>query len=155
MMELEASERLIVWAVRRWVAGLRCNDGAQWQLVGREFRRQFNGQDGIRALAGFARLIDGLQHGARRPVRLHRACYPFLSADEVHLVCFVAACQAPVSAVARVRAEWLVRLEGVGDLLQAGTQLGNLMHRHGLTLPQRTAENAGGREDTEVLVAVH
>ena len=155
MMELDVSERLIVWAFRRWVQGLRHNDGTHWALVGREFGRQFNGPDGTKALAGFARLIDGLQHGARRTVRLHQACCPCLAADEVSLVCFVAACQRPAALVARVRAESLVHADGVGDLLQAGSLLADLMQRHGLMLPQRTQSDIPGRGTTEMSITVH
>lgn len=155
MMELEVSERLIVWAFRRWVQGLRRNDGTQWAMVGKEFGRQFNGPDGTAALAGFARLIDGLQHGARRTVRLHQACCPCLAADEVSLVCFVAACQRPAAPLARVRAESLVHTDGVGDLLQAGSRLAGLMRRHGLVLPQRTRSDIQGRGQAEMPMTVH
>lgn len=136
--ELDVSERLVIWALRRWVRGLRQNDGTQWTLVWKEFGRQFNGRDGTRALAGFVRLIDGLQRHTRRVMRLHLACCPYLSADEVCLVGFVAACQGNEPAVARARAEWMVHAEGVGDMLEAGAQLAAIMQRHGLVFPKRT-----------------
>ena len=41
MSELDPSERLIVWAFRRWVLGLRQNNGEHWAFVWNEFARQF------------------------------------------------------------------------------------------------------------------
>jgi len=155
MMELDVSERLIVWAFRLWVQGLRRNDGTQWALVVKEFGRLFKGSDGTAALAGFARLIDGLRHSARRTVRLHQACCPCLTADEVSLVCFVAACQRPAASLARVRAESLVRAEGVGDMLQAGSRLAGFMRRHGLLLPQRTQSDIAGQGTAEISITLH
>ncbi len=144
-IELDASEQLIVWALRRWVGGLRQNDGTQWTLVWREFGRQFSQQDGTRALAGFARLIDGIQRHARRVMRLHQACCPCLSADEVCLVGLIAACQCPAPATAKARAEWMVHADGVGPMLEAGTQFASIMQRHGMTLPWRTETDIDGR----------
>lgn len=155
MTELDISERLVVWAFRRWIQGLRRNDGAHWAMVGREFGRQFNGQDGTRALAGFARLIDSWQRYARRVVRLHQACCPCLSADEASLIGFVAACQGLSPSLARVRAESLVRDEGVGDLLEAGMQLAAVMRRHGLPLPQRRLACLAGAQETAPRPTIH
>lgn len=154
-MALAPSERLIVWAFRRWVLGLRRNDGAQWTIVGKEFSRQFDRHDGTIALAGFARLIDGLQRRARRVMHIHQVCCPCLSADEVCLVALVAACQAPVPSAARARAEWLVRGDGVGDLLDAGTRLACLMLRHGLSLPQRSQAKIPVRDTAPEAVILH
>ena len=42
----------------------------------------------------------------------------------------------------RIAAEWLVRGDGDGDLLEAGAQLADVISRHGITLPQRTASQA-------------
>ena len=153
--ELDPPERLIVWALRRWVRGLRANDGAQWVLVWKEFGRQFNGADGTLALAGFARLMDGLQRRARRVMRLHQACCPCLSADEIALVGFVASCQGQMGSAAKARAEWLVRGDGVGDLLEAGAQLADVMDRHGMTLPQRIEATVPHEGRYEAPVTVH
>lgn len=154
-MALAPSERLIVWAFRRWVSGLRRNDGTQWTIVSKEFSRQFDGRDATMALAGFARLIDGLLRRARRVMHLHQVCCPCLSADEVCLVALVAACQGPAPSTARARAEWLVRGDGVGDLLEAGTQLAFLMRRHGMSLPQRSPAAVPAYEAPLEPVTVH
>ncbi len=147
-MDLDDSERLIVWTLRRWVRGLRQNDGTQWTLVWKEFGRAFNGRDGTIALAGFVRLIDGFQCHARRGMRMHQVCCSCLSADELRLVSLISACQWPEPAAAKARAAWLVHNDGVGALLEAGTQLAKLMRRHGMTLPRRT--QAYGKWDGEI-----
>ena len=153
--ELDVSERLIIWALRRWVHGLRQNDGRQWTLVWKEFGRQFNGRDGTIALAGFVQFVDALQRHTRRAMQLHRVCCSYLSTDEIRLIGIVAACQGEAAIVAKARAEWLVHAEGIGDILEAGAKLATIMQRNGLTLPRRKKghlhEDVG--VDTELMPA--
>ncbi len=136
--ELEPSERLIVWAFRRWVLGLAQNNGGHWSLVWNEFVRQFGAGDGKEAMTGFAKLVKGLHGHARRSIGHHQPCCSCLCADEVSIVCLVAACQHRQPRLARGLAEWLVLPDGAGDLLAAAVQLGHIMRRHGLRLPVRT-----------------
>ncbi len=146
MAELDPSERMIVRAFRRWVLGLQQNDGGHWTLVWNDFARQFGASDGKQALSAFASLVKGLQCYARRAIRHHRPCCACLGADEVSLLCLVAACQHGRPGLARGLAEWLVRPEGAGELLQAGTRLAQVMRRHALNLPRRTANETSARE---------
>ncbi|MFQ5784533.1 MAG: hypothetical protein ACE5H8_06885 [Alphaproteobacteria bacterium] len=139
MAELDPAERLIVWAFRRWVLGLLENKGGYWSCVWNEFARQFGARDGKEALSSFATLIKGLQCYARRTIHHHHPCCPCLGADEVSLICFVAACQNRRPQLARSLAEWMVHPDGAGELLEAGIRLAQAMRRHALNLPERTA----------------
>lgn len=136
--ELDPSERLIVWAFRRWLLGLPQNAGEHWSFVWNDFARQFGAQDGKEALSAFTGLIKGLQCYARRTIHHHQPCCPCLGADEVCLVSLVAACQNHQRQLARALAEWMVQSDGVGDLLEAGMRLARVMQRHSLNLPGRT-----------------
>jgi len=147
--DLDPSERFIVWAFRRWVLGLQQNNGEHWSLVWSEFTRQFGVNDGREALSGFARVIKELQCHARRNIHHHHPCCPCLCADEISLVYFVAACQNRQSRLARGLAEWLVRPDGAGDLLEAATRLAGVMRRHALHLPVRTKKTAFDTESAE------
>ena len=146
---------MIVWAFRRWVQGLRHNDGRHWTMIGKEFQRHLGAPDGVHAFAGFARMADALQRRGRRVMRVHQVCCPRLSADELCLVGLVAACQAPTPSAARARAEWLVRSEGIGELLEAGARLAMLMRNHDLTLPQRAAGGSTGSDTAVRSMTIH
>lgn len=137
MAELEPAERLVVWAFRRWVTGLHLNAAGHWSLVRREFVRQFGSDAGQRALGAFAALIRAIQGHARRRITYHQPCCPCLGADEALLVSFVFACQHRQWALARSAAEWMVRDDGVGDMMGAGGRLGALMRERELVIPDR------------------
>ncbi len=127
----------MVWSFRRWVLGLKQNTGDHWNFVWNEFARQLGSKDGRDALTGFAGLIKTIQCHARRRICHHQPCCAYLGADEVSLVCFVAACQSGERRLARSLAEWLVTGDGIGDMLEAGFRLAAGMRRHGLILPER------------------
>lgn len=133
--ELTVGEHLLVWSFRRWVLGLRANDGGHWSLVWNEFARQFGPRDGRAALSAFARLIHTLLCRARRTLRHHQPCCPCLGADEVRIVALVAACQN--GGPARALAEELAAPSATGDLLDAGGRLARIMARRNLALPAR------------------
>lgn len=140
MAELAPAERFIVWCFRRWVLGLRENNGEHWSFVWNEFARQFGAKDGKEALSGFAGLIKGLQCYARRAIQHHQPCCPCLGADEVSLICFVAACQNRQPHLALSLAEGMVQPEGAGELLEAGIRLAEVMRQYALNLPERTGK---------------
>ena len=146
--ELAPSEQFVVWSFRRWVLGLKQNTGDHWNFVWNEFARQLGSQDGRDALSGFAGLIKTIQCHARRRICYHQPCCGSLGADEVSLVCFVAACQSGQRRLARSLAEWLVTGEGIGDMLEAGFRLAEGMRRHGLILPERCGESRPIPQDT-------
>ena len=153
--ELDPSEIIVVRAFRRWVLGLQHNDGGHWTMVWNDFARQFGATDGKEALSGFAGLVKGLQCHARRTIRHHRPCCACLGTDEISLLCLVAACQNGRPGLARSLAEWLVRPEGAGELLQAGTRLAQVMRRHNLHLPARTTLDRGPEPAERPSITVH
>ena len=148
MSELHASERLIVWSFRRWVLGLLENRGEHWSLVWNEFTRQFGAHQGKDALSGFAALMKGVQCHARRTIHHHQPCCPCLGDDEVCVLSLVAACQSRELRRARFIAEWLVEPDGVGELLQAGSRLAEMMRQHALILPERAGSMEHGTAAT-------
>ncbi len=137
MNELDPSERLVVWSFRRWVLGLKQNTAAHWDFVWNEFARQLGSQDGREALSGFACMVKALQCNARRRIHYHQPCCPGLGADEVSIVCFVAACQNGQLGLARALAQWLVKPDGSDEMITAATRLAEGMQSHGLVFPER------------------
>lgn len=142
--ELEPAERLIVWAFRRWVFGLRRNTGEHLPLVWREFETRFGPCDSQEALSGFVGLINGLQCFARRKFCHHQPCCPCLGADEVRIVDFVAACQHRHMQLTRTMAEWMVESDAVGELIDNGRRVAQVLRRHGLLLPMRRMQAEPG-----------
>ena len=135
--ELDLPERFIVWSFRRWVLGLKENSAAHWDLVWSEFSRQMGARDGQDALSGFAGMVKVLQGSARRRIRHHPPCSPYLTADEVSILCFVAACQNGQQQLARSVAEWLVEADGIEEMIKAGKCLAGRMQCHSLVCPER------------------
>lgn len=135
--ELDPAERLVVRSFRRWVLGLKQNTADHWDYVWEEFASQLGPQDGRDALSGFAGMVKALQCNARRRICYHQPCCPYLGADEVSIVCFVAACQNGELCLARSLVEWLIKSEGTEEIIEAGRRLAEGMHRHGLTFPER------------------
>lgn len=135
--ELDPAERFIVWSFRRWVQGLRQNTADHWNFVWNEFARQLGSEDGHNALSGFAGMVKTMQCNARRRICYHQPCCPYLGADEVSIVCFVAACQRGHLQLARSHAEWLIKSEGMEEMIEAGSRLANGMRQHGLVFPER------------------
>lgn len=140
--ELAPAERLIVWSFRRWVLGLRQNTAEHWNLVWNEFSRQLGNQDGRDALSGFAGMVKTLQCNARRRICYHQPCCPYLGADEVSIVCFVAACQSGQLRLAHALAEWLIKSEATEEMIEAGSRLADGMRDHGLAFPERCSTAA-------------
>ncbi len=134
---LDRAEHLILWSFHRWVLGLNENTAQHWSLVWNEFGREFGARQGRTALTGFASLVRALQCHARRNIRYHRPCCPCLGADELWLLSFVAACQRRDHTRARAVAEWKVRDQGIGDLLDAGARFARSMSDHALILTLR------------------
>lgn len=144
MTELAPAERFIVWCFRRWVLGLRENNGSHWSLVWNEFARQLGAQDGKAALSNFTNLVKCLQVYSRRKIYHHQPCCPCLSGDEAWVISLVAACQNRQLCLARSLAEWMIEPEGTGDLLDAGLRLAEAIQRHALNLQHRPVELAPG-----------
>ena len=147
--ELDPSEQFIVWSFRRWVLGLKQNTGDHWNMVWNEFARQLGSDDGRDALSGFALIIKALQCYARRRITYHQPCCPYLGADEVSLVCFIAACQNGETRLSRSLAEWLVKAEGAGEMMEAGHRLADAMRQHGLLFPPRIKTPAAAQRAPE------
>ncbi|HEM47051.1 MAG TPA: hypothetical protein ENO23_08405, partial [Alphaproteobacteria bacterium] len=123
MGELGQAEHLVAWGFRRWVAGHADGNGHHWAMVWNDFARTLGTGDGRDALGGLEAMVRAVLTGAPRPLACHRPCCPLLSADEFRIVAMVAACQAGNWTAAGCLAEWLAGPDGVGDLLQAASQL--------------------------------
>ncbi len=135
--ELDLAERLVVWSFRRWVSGTE-----NWALVEREFRRQFAEGAAHGALRSFAMFVEALRCHARRVIRYHQPGCPCLGCDEVCVLTMITAAQAGDMNLAKATGRWLVRAEGLEDLLQAAGALGQAMTRQDLHLPRRVGDDA-------------
>ena len=134
--ELDLPERLVVWSFRRWVSGTE-----NWALVEREFRRQFADSAAHGALRSFAMFIEALRCHARRVIRYHQPGCPCLGCDEVCVLTMITASQAGDTNLAKATGRWLVRAEGLDDLMQAAGALGQAMARQDLHLPRRIGDD--------------
>ncbi len=137
-LDLEEAEHLLVWALRRWLAGLQDNSAQQWSLVWSDFAKRFGTEDGRKGLAGLAALVKELQISARRTIHHLPPCCRFLEADELSVLGLVGACQRGDWELARAQAEWLVRTDGIGGMLEAGARLSSVLSAHSLRLPERS-----------------
>jgi hypothetical protein len=137
MRELAPAEYLLVASLRRWVWGLRQNDGAQWHVVSVEFAGTFGAAASHEALAAFGRAVHVLHLDPRQPVRCHLPCCPCLAPYEACFMLLIAACQNGDARLARAVGGWLVGEDSVGDLIQPAATLSRAMRRRGLLLPQR------------------
>ena len=134
--ELDLPERLVVWSFRRWVSGTE-----NWALVEREFRRQFADGAAHDALRSFAMFVEALRCHARRVIRYHQPGCPCLGCDEVCVLTMITAAQAGDLNLAKATGRWLVRAEGLDDLMQAAGALGQAMARQDLHLPRRIGDD--------------
>ncbi len=156
--ELDTAEQFIVRSFRRWVQGLRQNDGGHWSLVWNEFIRHLGEPDGKAALSGFARLVRALQCHARRSITHHQPCCPSLCPDEICIINMIAACQGRRLSHAHALAEWMVFPDGIGDLIEAAAQVSHFMQRHGFAFPDRSSPatlSADGSGALPAYVMVH
>ena len=134
--ELDQPERLVVWSFRRWVSGTE-----NWALVEREFRRQFADGAAHGALRSFAMFVEALRCHARRVIRYHQPGCPCLGCDEVCVLTMITAAQAGDLNLAKATGRWLVRADGLDDLMQAAAALGQAMARQDLHLPRRLGDD--------------
>ena len=142
LSELEHSERLVVWALRRWALAVQDHTSHHICLVLNEFTKQFGTQDARAAMACFVSILGVLQETAKRNLHHHQPGCPCLGVDEVWLVCLVGSCQRGEPRQARFLAEQMVREDGVGPLLAVAEHLGRAMRAHALLLPYRDGKAA-------------
>jgi len=135
--DLTRAERLLVGGLRRWLAGLRQNDGAHWRVVSVEFAAAFGAAAGTAPLALFGRAVQFLYLDRLRPIRCNPPCGAGLTEHEGCFALLVAACQHGDARLGRAAAGWLVAEEAVGDLLATAASLAAAMRRSGLLLPRR------------------
>lgn len=134
--ELDAGERLILRAFRYWVVGLAEDAGTQLSLAWNELARDLGAEHGKAAMSGLIGLVRELQHARRRLQHLPPCCLS-VTTDEMALLTFVGACQRKEWPLARGLAEWLVRANGVGGLLESGARLGRALAEADLSYPAR------------------
>lgn len=139
--ELESAESLLVESFRRWLLGLHESREQHWSMVWNEFAKSLGARDAKAGLSSFAAIIRELGEHGRRCIRYHHVCCPCLGVDEMWLVRLVGSCQRGESKRARLLAEWMVRPEGVGDVLGAASSLARAMQANALIMPIRAEEN--------------
>ncbi len=135
--DLNEAERFALRTFRRWAMGFEGDPDRHLPCVWREFIARLGTEDARAALAAFAALVRELVSASRRPIAYHRPCCPCLGAAELSFLGFVAACQHRRWGLARALAEWMVRADGVGGMLEAGARFARLMDRHALRFPER------------------
>src|SRR4051794_30928023 len=79
---LTPAERLLVAGLRRWLAGLRQNEGAHWRVVSAEFAAAFGAAAGTVPLAAFGRAVHVLYLDPLRPIRCNLPCGAWLTEHE-------------------------------------------------------------------------
>lgn len=114
LAQLGTSDRLLAWSLRSWFAG-----PDHWNHVWREFRGQCGASDAAWAMSGLERAVAILRESARRPWIRHRPCCPCLDAAELCLISAAADCQRFDIALAKLRANWLVRSPAATHLVEA------------------------------------
>ncbi|HMB77956.1 MAG TPA: hypothetical protein VKN76_16285 [Kiloniellaceae bacterium] len=131
------SDRDLVFLLRSfrlWLIGLRHNTPACLEEVWNDFANRLGGSDGKEALAALAGCIKVIQLHARRRIRHHPPCCRYVTADEAGFLGVIAACQAGNPAVSSRRAEWLVKVRGRQELLEACNRLARLLQDKGLVI---------------------
>jgi hypothetical protein len=141
---LDAGDRLIAWMFRHWVIGH--GDDRHWSLVWREIADGYDGETASEAVTALASLVRVICETARRGFVYHQPCCPCLAADEYRLIAFLGACRRGEARRAAGLAEWMVRAEGVGDLIEAGTRLVRTIASAGAP-PTRERDEAPDRFD--------
>ena len=118
---LDETDRLIAWMFRHWVIGH--SDDRHWSLVWREVADGYGGETASEAVTALAAVVRVICENARRGFVYHQPCCPSLAADEYRLIAFLGACRRGDARRAAGLAEWMVRADGVGELIEAGTRL--------------------------------
>jgi hypothetical protein len=118
---LDQTDRLVAWMFRHWVIGH--SDDRHWSLVWREIADSYGRECASEAVTALASLVRVICENARRGFVYHQPCCPCLAADEYRLIAFLGACRAGEARRAAGLAEWIVRAEGIADLIEAGSRL--------------------------------
>lgn len=150
--QLSYAERLLVHALRQWVA-----DRARWSDVVLEFNRGCGPHAATRICDALESAFDTLGRHARRRVRLHRPVCCRISHDEVCLLNLIAARQSGAQSHADALMSWLVEgayasqlardLDVVaGALLEAGYTLEVRLHTGNVEPPANAPRLRSVRE---------
>jgi hypothetical protein len=118
---LDETDRLIAWMFRHWVIGH--GDDRHWSVVWRDLAERYDGTTASEAVTALAAVVRVICENARRGFVYHQPCCPCLAADEYRLIAFFGACRNGEARRAAGLAEWIVRADGVGEMIEAGTRL--------------------------------
>ena len=121
--DLDGTEYLLVWCLRRWLAGHAQRQPALCESVWNELAAALGAARGRQGLGALVRLVCVLSDQAERPFRYHPPCCGWLTAEESQAAALVVHLGSGDLLRARGLAEWLVRPDGVADLLAAAAQL--------------------------------
>ena len=129
-----SAQTFFLWCFRGWVQGLRDNDADQWTAVWNECARRFGAADGRRLVSSLARCVNLLRRHALADFGYHQPCCPLRSAEEHALVDVFAATATGQARRAVGHAQALVLPHGVGDMIEAVSQIALVLGRHNLPL---------------------
>ena len=83
MQEPSKIKRTLIRSYRRWITGMRMNDGRYWSVVWTELSNFLGEQSARSTLGGLLSLIAAIGNFSRRPFRLHPPCCGHVCADEL------------------------------------------------------------------------
>jgi hypothetical protein len=155
LAELAPAERLVLWSLRRWIAGWVEENPSQWSLVSSEFAHIFGARDGRATLSSFAKFFKALWLAAGRTIRHHHPCCPLFGEDEACLLVLLAACRRGDWRLARAAGRWLTDTSEVGDLIGCAADLAAALAAHGMDFPHRTRTPAYAAGSAAGITVLH
>ncbi|SME89479.1 hypothetical protein SAMN06265365_101217 [Tistlia consotensis] len=137
---LEASERLLLSLLRRWLEGATRGDYAEWQAAWNEAAAVLGPEPARAVLAAMERTIRRVALHADGRVTYHKPCCRCVGADEMTLLQLVARGQRRIGPRPELLAALLVAPAGVAPVAEAAMRLGEALLACGQALPLRELE---------------
>lgn len=134
---LEASERLLLSLLRRWLEGATRGDYAEWQAAWNEAASALGPESARNVLAAMERTIRRVALHADGRVTYHKPCCRCVGADEMTLLQLVARAQRRIGPRPELLAALLVAPAGVAPVAEAASRLGEALLTCGQALPLR------------------
>ncbi len=137
--ELSFPEQLLIWGIRRWMAGRE-----NWPGVEHAFRRYCRGANGLIAAAALADTVGVIAASARRPVNCFTLDCCRVSSDEMTILALIAASQAHDRHHAEAQARDLMPDCMIRILMDSAAILGSALANAQRPLPPRYAYPSDG-----------
>jgi hypothetical protein len=125
--DLTPGEARLVQMFRRWLMGAHDVRIEHWALLWGELSVWVGPAEGKSRLINLAGLMRELAEHGRHPIRFLPVGCPHLGLDEAWLVGIVRACRHGDWDYPRLLAEWMVRDDGVGDVIGAASGLASIL----------------------------